>query len=172
VAARGEQRVDAEPPSRSDERDGEARGGERGTLDESADSAPKGRFRRNPRHVRAVPTNAQLKIERAIDLFNSSEHARTVAGIARTLGAPHASASPSPSSPAEVLITVAWELSWYRFVADLSDSRQPVRMQDRGQELAELPEEAREWNIETQVDGTLALTSGARSDGENVEHAL
>ena len=44
-----------------------------------------------PRHVRAVPTNAELKMERALDVFNASEHPRTVAGVARTLGAPGAS---------------------------------------------------------------------------------
>ena len=41
---------------------------------------------RSPRQVKAVPTNAQLKIERALELFNASEHPRTVAGLARTLG--------------------------------------------------------------------------------------
>ncbi len=77
---------------------------------------------RSPRHVRAVPTNAQLKIDRALDLFNESEHRRTVAGIIRALGTPHASASTSPVSAAQVLLTVAWELSWYQFVIDLSDA--------------------------------------------------
>src|SRR4051812_47712347 len=40
---------------------------------------------KDPRHVRAVPTNAQVKVERALELFNQSEHPRTIAGIARTL---------------------------------------------------------------------------------------
>ena len=53
------------------------------------------RRRRDPRHVRAVPTNAQLKLERALDLFNGSEHLRTVAGLARTLGPPQVSATTS-----------------------------------------------------------------------------
>jgi hypothetical protein len=162
-----------EPVPRTEERDGD-RHREGGSFEPGDDSARKGRLRRDPRHVRAVPTNAQLKMERAIDLFNSSEHARTVAGIARTLGLPQVSASASLTSAAEVLITVAWELSWYRFVIDLSESRHPVRMQDRGQELDELPPEAREWNAEAQADGSLALSSGepSESDGENVEHAL
>jgi hypothetical protein len=43
---------------------------------------------RRPRHVRAVPTNAELKVERALEVFNASEHTRTVGGIARSLGAP------------------------------------------------------------------------------------
>jgi hypothetical protein len=111
---------------------------------------------RSPRQVRAVPTNAQLKIERALDLFNSSEHPRTVAGIARTLGAPRASALTSRSSAAEVVLTVAWELSWYEFAVDLSDAREPVRLRSQGQELSELPKEAQEWNLEATAEGMLA----------------
>ena len=111
---------------------------------------------RSPRHVRAVPTNAQLKIDRALDLFNGSEHPRTVAGIARTLGAPSASAITSPASAAEVILTVAWELSWYQFTVDLSDAREPVQVRSQGQELSELPAEAHDWNLQAAVDGTLA----------------
>ena len=37
---------------------------------------------REPRHVRAVPTNAELKWPGALDVFNASEHPRTVAGVA------------------------------------------------------------------------------------------
>jgi hypothetical protein len=112
---------------------------------------------RSPRHVKAVPTNAQLKIGRALELFNASEHPRTVAGIGRTLGAPHASASTSESSAAEVVLTVAWELSWYQFGVDLSDSREPVRPRAQGQELSELADEAQDWNCVVDENGMIAL---------------
>ena len=46
------------------------------------------RAAREPRHVRAVPTGAEQKIASAVELFNGSEHRRTVAGVARSLGAP------------------------------------------------------------------------------------
>lgn len=111
---------------------------------------------RIPRHVRAVPTNAQLKIDRALDLFNASEHPRTVAGIARTLGTPRASAITSRASAAEVILTVAWELSWYEFTVDLSDASEPVQLRSQGQELNEIPEQALDWNLDTGADGTLA----------------
>jgi hypothetical protein len=111
---------------------------------------------RSPRHVRAVPTNAQLKIDRALDLFNASEHPRTVAGIARTLGAPRASAITSRASAAEVILTVAWELSWYEFTVDLSDASEPVHLRSQGQELGEISEEALDWNLEAGPEGTLA----------------
>jgi hypothetical protein len=78
-----------------------------------------------------------------------------VAGIIRALGTPRASASTSPVSAAQVLVTVAWELSWYQFVVDLSDGREPVQVRGQGQELDELPEQARRWNIETAEDGAL-----------------
>ena len=122
---------------------------------------------RKPRHVRAVPTNAQLKIDRALDLFNRSEHPRTIAGIGRTLGAPQASAQTSEASAAEVVLTVAWELSWYQFTVDLSDPREPVQVRAQGQELRELGEEARSWNLEVDAEGRLS-TAGSQQDDEPV----
>ena len=121
---------------------------------------------RSPRHVTAVPTNAQLKIGRALELFNASEHPRTVAGIARTLGIPHASASTSKSSAAEVLLTVAWELSWYQFGVDLSDGREPVRPRGQGQELSELPPEAQDWNCTVDANGRIELGNGSAEEAE------
>lgn len=118
---------------------------------------------RSPRHVKAVPTNAQLKIGRALELFNASEHPRTVAGIARTLGQPHASASTSKSSAAEVVLTVAWELSWYQFGVDLSDGREPVRPRAQGQELSELSAEAQDWNCTVDESGRIELGGAAES---------
>ena len=122
---------------------------------------------RNPRHVTAVPTNAQLKIGRALEVFNASEHPRTVAGIARTLGIPHASAMTSKVSAAEVLLTVAWELSWYQYGVDLSDGREPVRARGQGQELSELPPEAQDWNCTVDEQGRIEL--GAPSGDETGE---
>jgi hypothetical protein len=122
---------------------------------------------RKPRQIRAVPTNAQLKIGRALGLFNSSEHPRTLTGIARSLGAPHGSAIPSKVSAAEVLLTVAWELSWYQFTVDLSDPREPVQVRAQGQELAELDEDVRVWNLE--VDGEGCLKPLGASSDEAVE---
>src|SRR3712207_9097627 len=72
-------------------------------------------------HVRAVPTNAELKMERAIEVFNGSEHPRTVAGVARSLGPPEVCVRTSESEPSVVAISVMWELSWYRYEVDLSD---------------------------------------------------
>ena len=142
-------------------------------AEERPPSSPKPeRRRRDPRHVRAVPTNAQLKLERALELFNASEHLRTVTGLARTLGAPQVSASTSGESAAEVLITVAWDISWYQFVVDLSDSHQPVRMETQGHEIDELADDARNWNARVEPNGSLAIDSGEGLNGEEPEEVL
>jgi hypothetical protein len=93
---------------------------------------------REPRSVHAIPTNADLKMARALDLFNTSQHPRTVAGVARSLGAPIVAVRPSPTEGSVVTIAVAWELSWYRFEVDLADEAAGVRLADQGTELVEL----------------------------------
>lgn len=110
---------------------------------------------RDPRHVRAVPTNADVKVERALELFNGSEFNRTTAGLVRTLGQPWVTALPHLESPSEVTIVVAWELSWYQYRVDLGDSDEPVALVDKGQELRELDESLREWNAFATADGAL-----------------
>jgi hypothetical protein len=124
-------------------------------------AAPAPPRRRDARHVRAVPTNAQVKVERALELFNNSEHVRTIGGISRTLGEPWVSANPLPEAPSEVSITVAWELSWYRYRVDLGDADDPVTLVSKGQELEELDGAMRDWNASALPDGKLAV--GVRS---------
>jgi hypothetical protein len=127
---------------------------------------------RSPRQVKAVPTNAQLKIGRALELFNTSEHPRTVAGLARTLGQPDTGAATSSASAAEVVLTVAWELSWYQFNVDLSDGRDPVRLRAQGHELSELPGEAQEWNCQMAEDGTITLGKRPAAEEDPAPAAL
>ena len=112
---------------------------------------------RRPRHVRAVPTNADLKMQRAVELFNNSDHTRTVGGVARSLGAPAVSVRPRTDRPSVVSITVMWELSWYRFEVDLSDEAGGVRRDAQGDELAELTAEEQEINAAADERGGLHL---------------
>jgi hypothetical protein len=112
---------------------------------------------RSPRHVRAVPTNADLKMQRALDVFNASNHVRTVGGVARSLGAPEVCVRPLPERPSVVAITVMWELSWYRFEIDLSDEAGGVRREGQGDELAELDPAERAPNAEADERGALHL---------------
>jgi hypothetical protein len=114
---------------------------------------------REPRHVRAVPTNAQLKMQRALELFNGSEHPRTVSGVARSLGDPLVTVRPSATEGSVVGITVAWELSWYRYEVDLADEAAGVRVIAQGTELTELDEADRTPNATADERGELALVA-------------
>jgi hypothetical protein len=93
---------------------------------------------REPRHVHAVPTNADLKTSRALDVFNASEHPRTVAGVTRSLGAPFVTVRSADASGSVVSILVGWELCWYRYEVDLADEAAGVRLSGQGDELDEL----------------------------------
>ena len=112
---------------------------------------------RRPRHVRAVPTNADLKMQRALEIFNVSDHTRTVGGVARSLGAPGVSVRPRTDRPSVVAITVMWELSWYRFEIDLSDEAGGVRRDAQGDELSELTPDEQEINAAADERGALHL---------------
>jgi len=93
---------------------------------------------REPRHVHAVPTNADLKMARALDVFNLSAHPRRIAGVTRSLGTPMVSVLPSEVEGAIVSIVVGWELCWYRYEVDLADEAAGVRVLGQGAELTEL----------------------------------
>ena len=120
------------------------------------------RRRKEARHVRAVPTNAEVKVERALELFNASEFPRKIAGIARSLGEPWVSATPDTVAPSEVTVVVAWELSWYRYRVDLGDADEPVALVAKGLELDEIEPALREWNAQAAADGRLAAGVGSQ----------
>jgi hypothetical protein len=110
-----------------------------------------------PRSVHAVPTNADLKIARAVELFNVSDHPRTVSGVARSLGAPVVAVRPSPTEGSVVMIVVAWELSWYRYEVDLGNEAAGVRVTEQGSELHELDEADQTANAAADEAGRLHL---------------
>jgi hypothetical protein len=110
-----------------------------------------------PRSVHAVPTNADLKIARAVELFNVSEHSRTVSGVARSLGAPVVAVRPSTTEGSVVTIVVAWELSWYRYEVDLGNEAAGVRVTEQGAELSELDQADQTANAAADEGGRLHL---------------
>ena len=113
-----------------------------GRVDDDADAAePRARARaasrapppapRRSRRKDAAPRprrahDAQVKVERALELFNALRapahdrrdrpHAGRRRGSARARDA---------DAPSEVTIVVAWELSWYRYRVDLGDADEP-----------------------------------------------
>ena len=130
---------DVQPPQHSNGDDPPT--GEEPVAPPRARSRPK-----DPRRVHAVPTTAEVKVERALELFNDSDHQRTIAGLRRTLGDPWISALPDEEQASAVSVVVAWELSWYRYRVDLGDESQPVMMLDKGEEIEQIDEYLREWN--------------------------
>ncbi|HYX12514.1 MAG TPA: hypothetical protein VE817_11035, partial [Candidatus Acidoferrum sp.] len=96
----------------------------------------------------------EREVVEAADLFNQTDFRRTVAGIAKSLGEPRASVSPLSGVSGEVVITVAWDISWYQYRVS-PESAQPVRLERRGHELDELEETFTAWNAHLEDDGKL-----------------
>jgi predicted RNA-binding Zn-ribbon protein involved in translation (DUF1610 family) len=137
-----------------------------GWVDPAAPGATVGRL--------AEPEPAESpagRLERAAARFNSSEAARTVGGLMRTLGPPFVSIGAAAGSPTEVRITVAWELCWYQWGVDLGDELRPVFQLDKGSQVEQLDGSARQWNASAGQGGLLRVgpPAGRRArDGEPV----
>jgi hypothetical protein len=98
----------------------------------------------------SVPEKAMVE---AAEIFNGSAFRRTVAGIAKSLGEPRASVVPLSGVNAEVVITVAWDISWYQYRVT-PESGQPVRLAERGHDPHELENMFTSWNAKV-TDGRL-----------------
>ena len=92
-----------------------------------------------------------------MDAFNGSEHPRTVAGVARSLGLPGVAVAPDAVHPGIVLIVVSWELCWYRYEVDLAAERPSVRVAGQGYELDELTPQEQQANAIADENGVLSL---------------
>jgi len=119
--------------------------------------APRRERPRGPRRVRAVPTTAEVKVERALEVFNASEHQRTVSGLSRSLGAPWVTAVADLEASSTVTVLVAWELSWYRYRVDLGEAVEAVALQAKGDELEDIDVELRKWNAGLDEEGALVM---------------
>jgi hypothetical protein len=100
----------------------------------------------------SVPEKAMVE---AAELFNGSAFRRTVAGIAKSLGEPKASVVPLSGVNAEVVVTVAWDISWYQYRVT-PESGQPVRLAERGHDPRELESMFTSWNAKLTADGRIA----------------
>jgi hypothetical protein len=112
---------------------------------------------RTPRSVHAVPTNADFKAARALEVFNASEYPRRMAGVARSLGLPEVTARPITPDSTVMTIVVAWELCWYRYEVDLGDERAGARLVGQGAELDELDALDRAANATADDRGELRM---------------
>lgn len=91
-------------------------------------------------------------VVQAASLFNGSTHRRTVEGLIRSLGVPRAVIAPGDGR--EAVITVIWDISWYRFAVD-PEASDPVRLAERGFDLEELDVEETVWPAQVDAAGRL-----------------
>jgi hypothetical protein len=103
--------------------------------------------------LRRLSAPEQQMVE-AADIYNASDYRRTVGGIAKSLGRPRASIVPLSGVSGELIVTVAWEISWYQYRVT-PDATQPVRLAERGHELADLEVSYQRWNAKIEDDGRL-----------------
>ena len=96
----------------------------------------------------------ELAMVEAADLFNESAFRRTIAGIAKSLGEPKASIVPLSGTNTEVVVSVAWDISWYQYRVT-PDSAQPVRLAERGHDPRELEGMFTSWNAKLTPDGRI-----------------
>ncbi|HWJ45800.1 MAG TPA: hypothetical protein VNR63_10475 [Gaiellaceae bacterium] len=103
--------------------------------------------------LRRLSAREQQMVE-AADIFNASDYRRTVGGIGKSLGEPRASIVPLSGVSGELIVTVAWDISWYQYRVT-PDSAQPVRLAERGHELTDLDASYQRWNAHVEDDGRL-----------------
>ena len=123
----------------------------------SAALGPSARSHERPAAAGSEPDSPkESAIAAAVAQFNASQFPRTVAGITKALGTPEASVVPLPEAPGAVALTIAWELSWYRYRVDAA-GQAPVALDARGEELSELEDRFTTWNASVAPDGRVAL---------------
>ena len=99
-------------------------------------------------------SDQELAMVEAADLFNASQYRRTVGGIGKSLGTPRVSVVVLSGVNSEVVVTVAWEISWYQYRVS-PDSDNPVRLEGRGHDPAELEVGFTDWNAHMEDDGRI-----------------
>jgi hypothetical protein len=104
--------------------------------------------------LRRLSATEQAMVESA-ELFNDSAYRRTIAGISKSLGEARVSFLPLSGVNPEVVVTVAWDISWYQYRV-VFESAQPVRLAERGYELDELDDRFKDWNGHLGRDGRLS----------------
>jgi hypothetical protein len=99
-------------------------------------------------------SDEELTMVDAADLFNGSQFRRTIGGVAKSLGEPEASIISFSGVNPELVITIAWDISWYQYRVT-PDSAQPIRLAERGHELDELDDRYKDWNAHVEDGGRL-----------------
>ncbi len=96
----------------------------------------------------------ELQTVEAADLYNASDYRRTIGGVSKSLGEPRASILPLSGVNQELVITIAWDITWYQYRVS-PESNQPVKLEARGHDLAQLDGTFQTWNAKIQPDGKI-----------------
>jgi hypothetical protein len=104
--------------------------------------------------LRRLSQTEQAMVE-AAEHFNDSAYRRTIAGIGKSLGEARVSFLPLSGVNPEVVITIAWDISWYQYRV-VFESAQPVRLAERGYELDDLDDRFKGWNGSLGPDGRIS----------------
>ena len=99
-------------------------------------------------------SDEELHMVDAADLFNGSQYRRTIGGVAKSLGEPEASIITFGGVNPELVITIAWDISWYQYRVT-PDSAQPIRLAERGHELEQLDDRYKTCNAHVEEGGRL-----------------
>ncbi len=97
-------------------------------------------------------SDSEAALVEAADLFNASLFRRTIEGVARALGEPFVSVVPLSGVNGEVVLTFAWEITWYQYRVT-PEASQPIRLADRGADISEIEPVFQEWNAELDDQG-------------------
>ena len=91
-----------------------------------------------------------------VETFNASPYRGTVSGIAKSLGQAKVSVVAFGGRRPGAAITIVWDLSWYRYLVE-PGGIPAVRLDERGDSLAELAPRWRDWNARACADGSIEL---------------
>jgi len=105
-------------------------------------------------------SDSEAALVEAADLFNASLFRRTVQGVARALGAPLVSIVPLSGVNSELVLTFAWEITWYQYRV-MPEAVQPLRLADRGADISEIEAAFTSWNAQLD-DGGRVIPDVAR----------
>lgn len=91
-----------------------------------------------------------------VETFNASPYRGTVSAIAKSLGQAKVSVVAFGGRRPGAAITIVWDLSWYRYLVE-PGGIPTVRLDERGDSLAELAPRWRDWNARACADGSIEL---------------
>ena len=97
-------------------------------------------------------SDGEAALVEAADLFNASLFRRTIEGVAKALGAPLVSIVPLSGVNSELVLTFAWEITWYQYRV-IPEASQPIRLADRGADIVEIEPAFTGWNAQLDENG-------------------